>query len=99
MIQGAAAKRGPFRAILDPWASVEQVCYMGDDLADLPVLAAAGLAACPADAAAEVREAAHLASPAAGGRGAVREVVERILKETGEYDGLVATVAAVGATG
>jgi 3-deoxy-D-manno-octulosonate 8-phosphate phosphatase (KDO 8-P phosphatase) len=63
---------------------------MGDDLADLPLLAASGLAACPADAAAEVRAAAHLVTSAPGGRGAVREVVEAILKRQGAWDALVA---------
>ena len=62
---------------------------MGDDLADLPVLGAVGLAACPADAAPEVRLGAHLVTRADGGRGAVREVVETILKHQGAWDGLV----------
>ena len=65
-----------------------QVCYVGDDLPDLPVLRAVGLAACPADAVAEVRDAAHLVTTAAGGRGAVREVVEVILKSQGLWHGL-----------
>ena len=58
---------------------------MGDDLADLPVLRAVGLAACPADAVAEVKGAAHLVTRAPGGRGAVREVVEVILKSQGRW--------------
>ena len=58
--QGGAVPGPARRAGLD----ARQVCYVGDDLADLPVLRAAGLAACPADAAAEVRDAAHLVDPA-----------------------------------
>ena len=54
------------------------------------MLGAVGLAACPADAAAEVRGAAHLVAARRGGRGAVREVVEIILKHQGAWDGLVA---------
>ena len=65
-----------------------QVCFVGDDLVDLPVLRAAGLAACPADAVVEVRDSAHLVTTAAGGRGAVREVVEVILKAQGLWHGL-----------
>lgn len=91
VIQGAADKRKPFRSLiaglgLDP----RQVCYVGDDLPDLPVLAAVGLAACPADAAPEVLQVAHLVTEAVGGRGAVREVVEAILKSQGTWDELVA---------
>jgi 3-deoxy-D-manno-octulosonate 8-phosphate phosphatase (KDO 8-P phosphatase) len=91
VIQGAAEKGGPFRALVAAHGlDARQACYVGDDLADLPALDAAGLAACPADAAAEVRAAAHLVATAAGGRGAVREVVEVILKQQGAWDALVA---------
>ncbi len=91
VIQGVRDKGGPFRGLLrDLGLEARRVCYVGDDLADLPVLLAAGLAACPSDAAAEVREAAHLVLAAPGGRGAVREVVEVILKHQGLWDGLVA---------
>jgi 3-deoxy-D-manno-octulosonate 8-phosphate phosphatase (KDO 8-P phosphatase) len=62
---------------------------MGDDLADLPVLRAVGLAACPADAVSEVTSVAHLVTEAKGGRGAVREVVELILKSQGRWQELI----------
>ena len=62
---------------------------MGDDLADLPVLRTVGLAACPADAVAEVKDVAHLITQAPGGRGAVREVVEIILKSQGRWSELI----------
>jgi len=92
VIQGAAEKGGPFRALIaDLGLDARQVCYMGDDLADLPVLTAVGLAACPADAAAEVRRAAHVVTAAPGGRGAVREVVELILKHQGAWERLIAS--------
>jgi 3-deoxy-D-manno-octulosonate 8-phosphate phosphatase (KDO 8-P phosphatase) len=87
VIQGARDKAGPFRAMLAETAmEARQVCYMGDDLPDLPVLCAAGLAACPADAVEEVREAAHYVTRAPGGRGAVREVIQLILKSQGAWD-------------
>lgn len=90
VIQGARDKREPFRSLLRELnLEPSQVGYMGDDLPDLPVLLDAGLAACPADAAAEVREVAHLVTDAPGGRGAVRELIERILKQQGRWDGLV----------
>jgi 3-deoxy-D-manno-octulosonate 8-phosphate phosphatase (KDO 8-P phosphatase) len=86
VIQGVAEKAGPFRALLDELGLAPRAaCFIGDDLPDLPVLQAVGLAACPADAAEEVRHAAHLVTHAPGGRGAVREVVEVILKSQGNW--------------
>jgi 3-deoxy-D-manno-octulosonate 8-phosphate phosphatase (KDO 8-P phosphatase) len=63
----------------------EQVAYMGDDLVDLPVLTRAGLSAAPADAAAEVRGAVNYVTAAKGGRGAVREFVEWLLRAQGRW--------------
>jgi 3-deoxy-D-manno-octulosonate 8-phosphate phosphatase (KDO 8-P phosphatase) len=57
-----------------------QIAAMGDDLPDLPVLERAGFSACPADAAPEVAAACDLVCGAPGGRGAVREVAEILLK-------------------
>jgi 3-deoxy-D-manno-octulosonate 8-phosphate phosphatase (KDO 8-P phosphatase) len=86
VIQGVAEKAGPFRALLDQLGLVPRAaCFIGDDLPDLPVLGAVGLAACPADAVEEVRRAAHLVTQAPGGHGAVREVVEIILKSQGKW--------------
>ena len=57
-----------------------EVAAVGDDLPDLPLLLRVGLAACPADAAAEVAAVCHLVCRSEGGRGVVREVAELILK-------------------
>ena len=57
-----------------------EIAAMGDDLPDLPLMSAAGLALAPADAAPEVRRAADWVSRQPGGRGAVREAVELILR-------------------
>ncbi|HEX2644361.1 MAG TPA: HAD hydrolase family protein [Thermoanaerobaculia bacterium] len=70
--------------------AAERVAYMGDDLIDLPVLRRCGLAFAPADAVAEVRERVHRVLESKGGRGAVREMCELILRARGEWDGLVA---------
>ncbi len=90
--QGLTDKTGPMRALL---ARLEleprQVCFVGDDLVDLPVLGVVGLAACPVDAVTEVRDAVHLVTTAAGGRGAVREVIEVVLKAQGLWHGLCDT--------
>ncbi len=92
VVQGAAAKGPAFRAILAGLGlESRQVCYVGDDVADLPVLRAVGLAACPADAAVEARAASQLVSRYPGGRGAVREVVETVLRHQGAWEGLLAS--------
>ncbi|HYQ81617.1 MAG TPA: HAD hydrolase family protein, partial [Anaeromyxobacteraceae bacterium] len=64
----------------------EEVAFMGDDVNDLPVLRRVGLSACPADAAPEVLREARLVSRARGGRGAVRELCELILKAKGLWN-------------
>ena len=62
-----------------------EVACMGDDLADLPILRRAGLAVAPADAVLEVRRVARWVSRGRGGRGAVREVLEAILRARGAW--------------
>lgn len=64
--------------------------YVGDDLADLPVLRAVGLPVAVANAMAEVKAAARYVTAAPGGQGAVREIAERLLKARGEWPGLLA---------
>lgn len=63
-----------------------QVCYIGDDLVDIPVLARAGLPVAVADAHIEVRRRAAFVTEASGGRGAVREVVDSILRAQGRWN-------------
>lgn len=67
----------------------EAVCYIGDDLTDLPVIRWSGLGAAVADASADVRKHAELVTRAAGGNGAVRELVEEILTAQRRWDDLV----------
>jgi 3-deoxy-D-manno-octulosonate 8-phosphate phosphatase (KDO 8-P phosphatase) len=67
-----------------------EVAYMGDDLLDLPVIGRAGLSAAPADAVPEVRARVDLVTTERGGEGAVRSVIERILRAQGLWDGFVA---------
>jgi len=69
---------------------------MGDDLLDLPVLERVGLSAAPSDAAAEVRQAVHWISAARGGRGAVREFIELVLKAQRRWDTVLADYASKG---
>jgi 3-deoxy-D-manno-octulosonate 8-phosphate phosphatase (KDO 8-P phosphatase) len=66
-----------------------EVCFVGDDIVDLGPLQRAGVAVAVANAVREAKAAAHLITRAAGGRGAVREVVEMILKAQGKWDSIV----------
>ncbi len=68
---------------------MNEICYIGDDLTDLPVLRAVGLGVAVADAVDEVLAAADLITSKAGGQGAVRELIETILKSRGRWDDLV----------
>jgi 3-deoxy-D-manno-octulosonate 8-phosphate phosphatase (KDO 8-P phosphatase) len=90
VLQGHDQKSAPLRTLIDRLGfSLAQVCFVGDDLADLPVLRAVGLAACPADAVPEIKNIVHLITRASGGRGSVREVVELILKSQGIWNDLI----------
>lgn len=67
----------------------EQVCYIGDDLPDVPVIRHVGLGVAVADACAEARSAAHYTTTLAGGTGAVRETIEMVLKAQRRWDDLI----------
>ena len=58
----------------------DQVLYMGDDIPDVKPMQMAGLACCPKDAVNEIRALSHYISPLEGGRGCVRDVIEKVLK-------------------
>lgn len=88
--QGVGNKLEAYDSILShARVTDEAVGYMGDDLVDLSVFARVGLAAAPADAAPEVAARAHWVSRAPGGRGAVREFIEMVLRAQGIWDGVV----------
>jgi 3-deoxy-D-manno-octulosonate 8-phosphate phosphatase (KDO 8-P phosphatase) len=63
-----------------------QIAYMGDDVIDVPVMRRVGFAAAPHDALSEAKNAAHYIASSDGGRGAVREVCDLILKGCGKWD-------------
>ncbi|HNX90310.1 MAG TPA: HAD-IIIA family hydrolase [Candidatus Omnitrophota bacterium] len=63
-----------------------EICFVGDDLIDVPVLKRCGLAVCPPNAAREVKEYADLITDKKGGRGAVRELCDLILRATGKWE-------------
>jgi 3-deoxy-D-manno-octulosonate 8-phosphate phosphatase (KDO 8-P phosphatase) len=86
VVQGQGKKLEAFKAIvIRAGVTDEEVAYVGDDLPDLPLFERAGLAVAVADAVPEVKRAAHYITVARGGEGAVREVVELILKSQGKW--------------
>jgi len=67
-------------------ASLDEVAYMGDDIVDIPVMRRVGLAIAPANAVTETKEAAHLVTGAGGGQGAIRELIEFVLRTQGRWE-------------
>lgn len=67
----------------------EEVAYMGDDVNDLSVIKVAGLSAAPCDAVEEVLSKTHIVTKAMGGKGAVREFVEFIMKAQNKWENVV----------
>ncbi|MFZ0311914.1 MAG: HAD-IIIA family hydrolase [Candidatus Korobacteraceae bacterium] len=59
---------------------LQEICFIGDDVNDLPALAIVGLSACPADARPSVREHCQVVTKLSGGNGAVREVIDMLLE-------------------
>lgn len=88
--QGAGDKLATAQEILAELDLAPQaVCYIGDDLPDLPVVRAVGLGVAVADACQELREASDYVTTACGGAGAVREIIEVILKAQRRWDDVI----------
>ena len=77
------------KILVDAALTHDEVAYIGDDLIDIPLLRRVGLAVAVADAVDEVKAAAHVVTQRPGGQGAVREVIELILKAQGHWDSLI----------
>jgi len=87
--QGIHEKLPAFEDILKrAGASEEETAYVGDDLPDLVLLERVGLAVAVSNAVPEVKRQAHYVTRAAGGAGALREIVELILRAQGKWDTL-----------
>lgn len=76
--------------------SKEQLAYIGDDLNDLASMQLAGYVACPADSCPEIVQIADYISPINGGHGAARDVIEKILRDSGEWESAVNNVYGIG---
>jgi 3-deoxy-D-manno-octulosonate 8-phosphate phosphatase (KDO 8-P phosphatase) len=90
VVQGAANKSVALQSILKAAdLRPQQAAAIGDDLPDLPALRSVGLGVAVADACPEVRAVANFVTTAPGGRGAVRETIELIMKCQGSWRGVV----------
>lgn len=88
--QNAPHKLKAYNKILKAFkVSDDEVCFIGDDIIDMPVLRRVGLAVGVANAMEEVKKISHYITKKEGGKGAVREVVDLILKAQGKWDELV----------
>jgi 3-deoxy-D-manno-octulosonate 8-phosphate phosphatase (KDO 8-P phosphatase) len=63
----------------------EQVLYMGDDIPDIVMMQNVGIVTCPKNAVPEVKAVADYISPVEGGKGAVRDVIEQVMKVQGTW--------------
>ena len=87
LVQGAEDKLHAFSQLrMQLGLDEHQVCYMGDDLPDLPVLRRCGLAIVPPNAVQQVREQAHFVTRNSAGSGAVREACELIMQAQGTWE-------------
>ena len=78
--------------VADANVSLDECCYIGDDLGDIAIMRRVGLAVAVADAAEDTKATAHYVTTRNGGDAAVREVIELILKAQNRWDELVAQV-------
>jgi len=89
--QGILDKRAAFEDLVAQGGMTPgQVAYMGDDIVDLPVLRRVGFSATVSDAHDEVLKAVDLVTVNPGGRGAVREICEIIIRAQGKWDEIMA---------
>lgn len=90
VLQGCKKKVPAFESLLEEAGLVaEQTAYVGDDLMDLPLVKRAGCGVAVADAVDELKQAADYVTSRDGGDGAVREVIEYILKNTNRWNELM----------
>ncbi|HEU4763703.1 MAG TPA: HAD hydrolase family protein [Gemmatimonadales bacterium] len=89
--EGLGLKLPAVRGLLDRLGlSWGEFAFVGDDIADIPLLRRAGVALAVANAVPEVRALAHEVTPRAGGFGAVRDAVEMLLRARGDWDRVLA---------
>jgi len=90
VLQGQLEKLPAYETILkESGLTAQETAYIGDDVLDLPLVRRAGFGVAVANAVGELKAAADYVTAAGGGRGAIREVIEYILRRTGRWDQLM----------
>ncbi len=90
IMQGQMNKRDAYKKIKEQFNLIDdEICYVADDVIDLPVFVQVGFRAAVGDAAPEVIERAHFVANNFGGHGAVREILEFILKAKGFWQEII----------
>ena len=93
LVEGCKNKIAALKELMQEFnLEYEEIAYMGDDLPDICVLKKVGLPCAPADAVSEVLNHAKFISSKNGGRGAVREMCDFILKNTGKYEEITSLI-------
>ncbi|RZM26274.1 MAG: HAD-IIIA family hydrolase [Pedobacter sp.] len=78
---GVSDKVGVYDTLLSKYSlSKEEILYMGDDIPDLKIMQLVGLPTCPADAVPEIKAISEYVSPHEGGRMAVRDIIEKVMR-------------------
>ncbi|MCI0500056.1 MAG: HAD-IIIA family hydrolase [Planctomycetales bacterium] len=90
VMQGCLEKLPAFEELLSRMElTPDQTAYVGDDIMDIPLVRRAGLGVAVANAAEELKKCAGYVTARKGGRGAVGEVIEYLLKKSGKWDALI----------
>jgi len=91
--QGSFDKLGPYLEILKKYKlNNDEICYIGDDIVDMAILNRVGFSAAVANAREEVKAICDYITVAQGGQGAVREVIDLILKRQGKFDVVINSI-------
>ena len=80
----------------DEHITKEEIGYLGDDLNDLPAMQMCGFVGCPEDSCIEVKNRADYVSSVRGGHGAMRDIIEYMLRDRGEWEKLTAEIYGIG---
>jgi len=89
--QGHLEKMALFDEVLaKEGITADQASFVGDDFTDLPLMMRSGLGCAVQDARPELKERAHFVAPSRGGRGAIRDIAELILKSQGHWEKILA---------
>ena len=95
VVLGSRDKLADFERILrEGKLGAEEVAYVGDDLPDIPLLRRVGFAAAPCNAAEPVKYHVHYVTSTKGGDGAVREVIDLLLKSSGKWEQIMESMGA-----